>query len=841
MGACLPSRFRFVLSPSPCGTVRRSCLAAFLKEACMPLGKSIDALPLRLTNIIQSPEVIAVSPELATAVVAAPLRAATVETDATAGAASAPLGNILVGQVVTSPATNAAASPLSDQVLQVSEYPSRSRIALTPSLNLLNEVALKRTNQLRPDLLDVFKPRLGIPRSQLKLPICRNPAAQGQPALLFGMLLEEPALSNPQAFCYLPRYKLAVADAVGGQQLRVRLEREAQGGKLTVHLISYADPAIELSARNARPIDAPRTVELRYPRTIGGQTVWDAWTFQEIADEPGGFQAVLHVDTQSLPQLHLALQTSGTTLVVRRTISYAVGVASEAQPPYLGVVGLRRLDVAMRRRPIDDGGGVVSEPPPPHEELFEARSAALEDTLACSFPASYDYIFQDGAQTNGQGLDLELFTKQWNGRVYNYYQDPARPWRFFYLPDAFKIARQDTPPRVPAIKLSTNNGQVTMTYAAAPFTDAKRLEDAARQLNSDIPPGTHFPEGVNGPRFVPLTTVKATFRLALPGAAGADGPLVERPNVGLDFNNPARGLPGGIYDTITMPLQTFQPIYDALCSSADSNPAHSVFWGEVDVTLGDTPQLPIPFVARLNDLVGELFSYEEAELPAPEFPELIGVRSRLTNVIESPVRIKELPATLHRSGDLTSETRAVLRDPNRQPIQLPITLAPGESLGLLVTPEVALVGDGPCDAVFDLAAAEVLPDPEKVLDAIVDPNVPMTQTLPVAIKVLRAMFGRTSDPGGALYAVSVRFPGRGQYGEDLDVDLTAGTLDDESKTTTSEIITKTVMLYMPARGFLRHHSDPWSYGYSVTLRRAQGDVAGESGTRTGTSFWPKVM
>jgi hypothetical protein len=828
----------------------------------MPLGKSIDALPLRLTNIIQPPEPVAVSPELATTVVAAPLRAARVETDATAGAASASLDNVLVGQVVTRPATDAAARPPDGEVLEATQFPSRPRVALAPSLNLLNEVALKRANQLRPDLRDVFKPRAGIPRSQLKVPICRNPAAQSQPALLFSGLLEEPALSNPQAFCYLPRYKLAVADAVGGQQLRVRLEREAQGGKLTVHLSSYADPAIELAARNARAIDAPRTVELRYPRMIGGQTVWDAWTFQEIADEPGGFQAVLHVDTQSLPQLHLALQTNGTTLVVRRTLSYAIGVASEAQPPYREVVGIRRVDVAMRRRPIDDsgdvvseppynddpssssgqvGGGVVSEPPPPYEELFEARSAAVEDTLACSFPASYDYIFQDGVQTGGPGLDLQLFTKQWHGRAYNYYQDPARPWRFFYLPDAFKIARQDTPPRVPAIKLSTTNGQVTMTYAAAPFTDAKRLEDAARQLSSDIPPGTHFPEAVTGPRFVPLTTVKATFRLALPGSTGTDGPLVERPNVGLDFNNPARGLPGGIYDTITMPLEAFLPIYDALCSSADSNPAHSVFWGEVSVTLGDTPQLPIPFVARLNDLVGEVFSYEEAELPAPEYPDLVGVRSRLANVIESSVRLKDLPVTLHRTGDLTSETRAVLRDPERQPIQLPITLAPGESLKLLVMPEVALAGDGPCDAVFDLAAVEVLPDREKVLDAIVDPNVPMTQMMPVAIKVLRAMFGKTTDAGGALHAVSVKFPGRGQYGEDLDVDLTAGTLDEESNTTTSEIITKTVMLYMPARGFLLRQSDPWSYGYNVTLRRAQGDIAGESGTRSGTSFWPKIV
>ena len=209
-------------------------------------------------------------------------------------------------------------------------------------------------------------------------------------------------------------------------------------------------------------------------------------------------------------------------------------------------------------------------------------------------------------------------------------------------------------------------------------------------------------------------------------------------------------------------------------------------------------------------------------------------------MIESPVRIDQLPATLHRSGNLASETRAVLTDPARQPIQLPITLAPGESLKLVVTPETVLPGDGPCDALFSFDAVAALPDPEKVLDAIVDPNVPMSQVQPVAIKVPRGVFGHAADSGGALYAVSVHFPGRGEYGQDVDFDITASTNDEESNTTTSEIITKTVPLYMPARGFLLHQSDAWNYAYGVTLRRAGGDVAGESGTRSGTSFWPKV-
>jgi hypothetical protein len=802
----------------------------------MPLGSAITGLPVRLSNIIATP--------ITPTVVAQPA------IDVAASAATVPAAG---------PAADA--SLIRAQLVTSEDQPDDVRMA--PSLSLINEVVLSRARLLRPDLDVVFRPRPGLPREQVTVPICRNGSAPGQPELLFSTLLEEPAVSSPQAACYVPRYKLGVEDVVGGQQLRVRLEPEAQGGKLTVHLAAYADPAIALAARAARPIDAPLTVELRYPRAIGAQTTWDTLAFQEIAGEPGGIQAVLHVDALALPQLHMALQTPGTTLVVRRTIDYAVAAEMTIQdaPPRFQIASMARRSAPMLRRrdddggPIiddgppprdDDGGGVVIEPPPPPpppppEELFALRSSAVEDTLACSFPASYTYIFQDGPQAGGQSLALRPFTRPWQARQYSYYQDPARPWRFFYLPDAFKIARQDAPPRSPAIKITTSGDKVTMSYAAAPYTDAARLADAARQLADAIPPGTRLPDGVRGPTFELLATAKATFRLALPQPGGAGGPLVERPNVGLDLNNPAKGLPGGIFDSFTLTMDDFLPVFDALCADQRRDGANTLLLGQVDVALGDTPLPPIPFVARLNDLVGELFGYAEDELPSADRPDLLGARSTFTNAIESPVRIERLNATLHRSNDLSTEARAVIRDEALQPLSLPITLAPGAQLRLVVTPESTIGGAGPLDAVFDLLGCAAVPDPALVLDTILGDAVTASRAMPVEVKLPRAVFGNQSDPGGALYAVSVRFAGRGQFGEDLDVDFAADTADQPTGSTTSSIITRIATLYMPARAFLLRQPEAWSYGYSVTLRRTGGTVAGESGTRTGTSYWPKVM
>jgi hypothetical protein len=346
---------------------------------------------------------------------------------------------------------------------------------------------------------------------------------------------------------------------------------------------------------------------------------------------------------------------------------------------------------------------------------------------------------------------------------------------------------------------------------------------------------------VRGPTFELLATAKATFRLALPQAGGAGGPLVERPNVGLDLNNPAKGLPGGIYDSFTVTMDDFLPVFDALCADQRRDGANTLLLGQVDVTLGDTPLPPIPFVGRLNDLVGELFSYAEDELPSAERPDLLGARVIFTNRIESPVRIERLAATLHRSNDLSTEVRATIRDEALQPLSLPIVLAPGAQLCLIVTPEGQLGGAGPLDAVFDLSGAAAQPDPALVLDTILGDGVSASRAMPVEVKLPRAVFGNPNDPGGALYAVSVQFAGRGHFGEDLDIDFAADTPDQPTGSTSSSIITRVAPLYMPARAFLLRQPEAWVYSYSVTLRRTGGTVAGESGSRTGTSYWPKVM
>jgi len=86
-------------------------------------------------------------------------------------------------------------------------------------------------------------------------------------------------------------------------------------------------------------------------------------------------------------------------------------------------------------------------------------------------------------------------------------------------------------------------------------------------------------------------------------------------------------------------MDNFLPVFDALCADQRRDGANTLLLGEVAVALGDTPLPPIPFVGRLNDLVGELFGYAEDELPSAEHPDLLGARATFSNTIESPVRI----------------------------------------------------------------------------------------------------------------------------------------------------------------------------------------------------------
>jgi hypothetical protein len=86
----------------------------------------------------------------------------------------------------------------------------------------------------------------------------------------------------------------------------------------------------------------------------------------------------------------------------------------------------------------------------------------------------------------------------------------------------------------------------------------------------------------------------------------------------------------------------------------------------------------------------------------------------LQNAIESPVRIRSLPAQLRRG-----QTAAPAVIQNFTP---PVDIPPQGDVVLTVTSPTPLQGSEPLYAAFDLGDVEVLPDREAVWNAIINPS-----------------------------------------------------------------------------------------------------------------------
>ena len=168
-----------------------------------------------------------------------------------------------------------------------------------------------------------------------------------------------------------------------------------------------------------------------------------------------------------------------------------------------------------------------------------------------------------------------------------------------------------------------------------------------------------------------------------------------------------------------------------------------LFRGEIK--LDDELNEVIPFTARMNDLVGELLDVREVADAASG-----GVKAMVRNVIESPIRINYLTAMLHRGETIFP---GEIRD-----LSTPVTLGSGEEITLTVAPSAPLVEAGSLHGVFDLNGVEVLPDPEKVWNAILDPNLPAEYLRSITVKTFREMFTPSPDrPGNQIMAILVEF------------------------------------------------------------------------------------
>jgi hypothetical protein len=609
-----------------------------------------------------------------------------------------------------------------------------------------------RPGLIRPGVVDADR---GHSRAELGLPVAG--AEPINPDLAFQS-------ADGRQQMYLPRYGLARRAVSGAEQYEIRLA-QGEGGQWSLRVGLLRLRPTGIAAAVTEEIDHDLLVQLRYQvmKSDGG-TITKTLDFTEIgASAEGGVVAGLALATLAeRDQVLAAITTAGSAcgLIVTRSIRVAVPVAGQADRYFAVTRGLPQ----------------AVDPDP----LF------LNPTL-------HPYILGGlGLPVAGSGPGLVARQVQFEGAFHDYWEDAVDPTCIYYLPDAFRLARRESPaPYVPMMMVRIDPGATpeaeplaTMELAATPWANPKRLEAARRDFAKKLPvqpgdaptptvpelggdlggavggllgeflkknkaaPGTPLGDMLTGAlglkvddarlariRMEPLPVENVALWLALPGAAG--GGLAERPAAQIDLRT-------AIVLSETMPLSAFQQVYDALMGGAVA-----LMRGELRVEPGGGAIKRIPVELRFDRMNGALF---ETTVTAGAQPGHFTIK--LVNAVECPVTIEGIEGSLLVGGHELPTTESASR-------ALPVTLAPGEDYTVFLVPKrqlASLPGGPKIEPMLDFSRVKLELAGEALWLAILDADTTAEARRRVRVKLFPGMFDAPDGkPENRAFAVILQF------------------------------------------------------------------------------------
>lgn len=380
----------------------------------------------------------------------------------------------------------------------------------------------------------------------------------------------------------------------------------------------------------------------------------------------------------------------------------------------------------MRLHMIDrvGGGESISEPIKrgkikAAEPSYADRRIALEQSCGPApflFPPALHPYLIDGQAPQGGAMPLIRHTLAWQGRFHTYLQDPTRRSTVYSFPDSFKIARREEAPFTPfaTVRVFTEEASQQQTvifdYLVAPHSDSARLANARQQLLA-------LPQfGALAVDFKPLPTSDVRFFIDRPTALGSR--QEERPDAAIV-------LQGALKDTLSMSLEDFSPLFDAMHAATAA-----LFIGRVEIGVPGGAPVVVPFEARFDDLEGQVFDWHVAT-------DGTNLALTLANAIESPIDVSALEITVMQGETPVVGTLA--------PGGLPRSgLPPGGVINLQFQPAQALPASAAPALLIGTGAVSVNVDPEAVWNAILD-----RRTVNCYRKIrVRAVAGNFTPPSG---------------------------------------------------------------------------------------------
>jgi hypothetical protein len=692
-----------------------------------------------------------------------------------------------IAERVPSPVSPAPAQPVARP------YTPPLTVAHSPTIALANPAIL----QMRNPAFGVWSLGRPLPRSSFSLPVLISPDAAPKDSTLF----EDPA--DPSKKYYLTRYAIATQGSGGAQTYSISFAAAADGFDLTVNLADSTDPAV--AAGDTR-IDATTT---RYFLQANLQGLAATWDFGS-ATTPDGSALTLTLtvnDPATRDSIYRAMTdpAAAAQLIVRRSFEAAIPAASDA---------------------------VTAQP------LYRQNLIAVDSSIAFTFDPVLDKNVFALLGSVGSGESNWAVTPvpyAPDNRSYPYYQDMRQPTVIYYLPDSFKISRQQAAPHAPSVTITTNGSDPSsmrfmLSFLAIPVWNPERIADAAgwwqQNLHATTPPAMHLFEASN-----------TSLQLTIPSADGSGAPaLAQQSGAIID-------IAGGISCTVTLSLAQLQQVYGALFDQVSQ-----LLSGVVTVTVNSDVE-SVHFTWRATDFVGNALDTQSTFDSGQSAFNVV-----VSNVIESPVHVDSLPAAVMKADPTTGRFTAKVPDLGQTatptpPVDLVAQPASGTpsgptsiALSIRVLPEnlgdvVNLLGQLTGAAagssgsqssasnyavVVDQGHTTVEPDASAIWDAIMSNQVVAPVQRSIKVMAFASMFA----PPATVKAAQVVFQG----GQTVNFDAS-------TQADSSGLMSQTVTLEVPVKAYVLGSGDTSYYQYRVDLIGASGTQQGQWVSSNTDSFY----
>lgn len=211
--------------------------------------------------------------------------------------------------------------------------------------------------------------------------------------------------------------------------------------------------------------------------------------------------------------------------------------------------------------------------------------------------------------------------------------------------------------------------------------------------------------------------------------------MTERPGADID-------LEAGLAHVETMRVEDYQLVHEALFGAS-----LTLLRGEVRAAMSGGDPEDVPLELRFDKTVGDVLNV------APGAATLEGLEYRLTNAIESAVRIDRFAATA-----VVGDKRIALRVDR---LAVGQRLAPGDKVDILLVAPEPIPPPGPDAIIFDQSDVAVEPDAQALWTLAFDRSAAAQMTRQVTVEAVPLLFSSADRPNDrvAAFVVAVEHGG----------------------------------------------------------------------------------